>query len=362
MAEHILERPPPEEYDDKAAVDALCGRIDRADRTAARLAKVRQLARARPADSLGRLDAAVLRIAGILRRPSPGEVSAAVSVLAGDHGVAAHGTSVFQPTVTGQVLELIAAGKAPVNILAARLPAPVEYADFGLLRPVGDQRYKVAAGTRDITRQDAMTVAQAWRGVCHGMAYADAHLAGVDLVAVGEIGVGNTTATAALAARLLDLPASGLTGRGVGAPDSMVRHKTALIEQALARVRGLPGDPVTLLAALGGFEIAGNVGVILAAAARRQIVLIDGTITAVAALLAVRLCPAVGDYLIAAHLSTEPAHQLLLGALDQPPLLQLDMRLGMASGAALAVGLINAALAVADGTPAAEIVDLAEAP
>lgn len=347
---------------DRAALAALCARVGLPDRTAARLTHVRQLTRARPPGSLGLLDTLVPRLAGILGRPSPGELSAAVSVLAGDHGVAVHGTSVFRPDVTARVLELIAAGRAPVNVLAARLPAPVEYADFGLARPVGDQRYKVSAGTADITGQDAMTPAQALRAIRHGAAYADARLAGVDLVAVGEIGVGNTTATTALAARLLGLPADGLTGVGSGVPDATVRHKAHLVEQALHRTRDLPDDPVAVLAALGGYEIAGNVGVVLASAARRQVVVVDGTITAVAALVAARLCPAVTEYLVAAHLSSEPAHRLLLDTLGRPPLLQLEMRLGMASGAALAVGLINAALAVAEHTPGADAVDLAGRP
>ncbi|MEE1822819.1 nicotinate-nucleotide--dimethylbenzimidazole phosphoribosyltransferase [Streptomyces sp. BE20] len=342
-------------------IDALCASVTAPDRHSARLAQVRQLALARPSGSLGRLDTLVQRVAGIRRTASPGPLDTVVSVLAGDHGVAAHGTSRFRPGVTGRVLRLIDSGQAPVNILADRLPARVETADFGLVDPVGDQRYKIAPGTADISVRDAMTADLAVRAVAAGARFAEERLGGAGLVAIGEIGVGNTTAATALAARLLGRTATELTGLGSGVPQDTVRQKAALVGLALDRTAHLPDDPLTVLAALGGYEIAGNTGIVLAAAARRQVVLVDGAITAVAALLAVRLCPAVAGYLIAAHESTEPSHRHVLEALGQPPLLRLEMRLGMASGAALAAGLVNAALAVAELTPGAAVAGLAEA-
>ncbi|GAA2835601.1 nicotinate-nucleotide--dimethylbenzimidazole phosphoribosyltransferase [Kitasatospora sp. CM 4170] len=341
-------------------VAALCAGVAAPERRYARLAQVRQLTLARPGGSLGQLDTLVQRVAAIRRTSAPGPLTAAVSVLAGDHGVAVHGTSRFRHGLTGGVLRLIDAGRAPVSILAARLPARVETADLGLAEPVGDQRYKIGPGTGDISVEDAMTPDQTVAAVLAGARYAAERLAGVELVAVGEIGVGNTTAASALAARLLGRPAADVTGLGSGVPDDTVRQKAALVDRALARCAGRPDDPLTVLAALGGYEIAGNVGVILTAAARRQVVLIDGAITAVAALLAVRLCPAAAGYLIAAHESTEPSHRHVLAALGQPPLLRLEMRLGMASGAAMAVGLLNGALAVADATATAASAGLTE--
>jgi nicotinate-nucleotide--dimethylbenzimidazole phosphoribosyltransferase len=334
-----------------AGIRDLCDAVAPADRRQARLAQVRQLTAARPAGSLGRLDDAVLRVAAIRRTPRPAPLTAVVSVLAGDHGVAGHGTSRYRHGFTGRVLALINDGRAPVNRLAARVPARVETADLGLVEPVGDPRYRVAAGTADLCAADAMTAAETERALANGVRYADERLAGDGMVGVGEIGVGNTTATSALTARLLGVPAAATVGAGSGVDDATVLRKRALIETALTRTGGLPDDPLRLLAALGGLEIAGNVGVILAAAARRQVVVIDGTITAVAALIAVRLSRSVADHLIAGHCSAEPAHRLLLAELGLHPLLSLDMRLGMASGAAMAMSLLAGALEVAAETP-----------
>ncbi|MFI1962658.1 nicotinate-nucleotide--dimethylbenzimidazole phosphoribosyltransferase [Streptomyces pathocidini] len=337
---------------------ALCSAIDPPDPVHGRLSRVRQRTLARPAGSLGTLDALVHRIAAIRRDPAPGPLPAVVSVLAADHGVAARGTSLFHPEVTARVLTLVAAGRAPVNFLAERVPARVSYADFGLLSSVGDQRFRIASGTADICLQDAMTPDQARQAILNGCSYVGECLADEPLVAVGEIGVGNTTPTAALASRLLGLDPSDLVGSGSGVDAATVERKRHIVRDALTRVRAVPDDPVRLLAALGGFEIAGNVGVILAAAKRRKVVVLDGFITAVAALVAVRLCPAARGYLVAAHRSSEPGHRVLLAALDEPPLLSLDMHLGMGSGAALALGLVNAALAAAALTPSARSVGL----
>ncbi|MFB8033718.1 nicotinate-nucleotide--dimethylbenzimidazole phosphoribosyltransferase [Streptomyces sp. NPDC056004] len=341
-------------------VARLCSAVLPADPHSTRLSSVRQLTKARPAGSLGQLDELVDRVAGIRHEPSPAPLPAAVSVLAGDHGVAAVGTSSFRHGATAKVLGLILDGRAPVNILAARVCARVECMDFGLLKPVGEQRFKVGQGTRDIRYEDAMTRTQTLRAVANGAEYASQRLADVAMVGVGEIGVGNTTATAALTARLVGLDPSQVVGAGSGVDPATVVRKSGIVEQALRRVACLPDDSLELLAALGGYEIAGNVGVILAAAARRQVVVIDGSISSVAALLAVRLAPAVADHLVFAHLATEPAHQALLRELNQRPLLSLDMRLGMASGATLALGLVNAALAVAHLVPSARSVEMTE--
>ncbi|MFC9431552.1 nicotinate-nucleotide--dimethylbenzimidazole phosphoribosyltransferase [Streptomyces sp. NPDC056987] len=362
MREHPLGAPTARSPNQDSLIEDLCSDVTAADPRSARLSVVRQLTRARTPGSLGRLDDLVHRIAGIRRTATPGPLPAAVSVLAGDHGVAAHGVSMHSHGLTSQVLRLVAAGRAPVNILAARIPARVECADFGLLEPVGNQRYKVAPGTSDISGQDAMSPAQARQAVLNGAAYARCRLAGAALLAVGEIGVGNTTAASALAVRLLGTSPAQMVGAGSGVDADTVAHKRGLVEQALRRTRKVPDDPLRLLAALGGYEIAGNVGVVLAAAGRQQVTVIDGMITAVAALIAVRLCPATADAVVASHCSAEPAHRALLDALSRSPLLELGMRLGMASGAALALGVINSALAVADLTPPAASVGLAARP
>ncbi len=348
----------PATIDRTATVADLVAAVAPPERMHARLAQVRQRTLARPVGSLGRLDEISYQIAGIRRAPLTGPLPAVVSVLAADHGVARQGVSRFTHGLTGQVLGLINDGAAPVNLLADRVPARVETADFGLVEPVGDQRYKVAAGTHDICSADAMTEQEAADAVRNGARYAADRLADAEMVGVGEIGVGNTTTTSVLAARLLGTTAAAAVGAGSGVDSATVALKRALVDSALRRTAPVADDPMRLLAAVGGLEIAGNVGVILAAAARHQVVVLDGTITAVAALVAVRLCPSVRGYLIAAHRSAEPVHGLLLDALGTPPVLSLDMRLGMASGAALAMGLINATLVVATSTPNAASVGL----
>ncbi|MFC7387116.1 nicotinate-nucleotide--dimethylbenzimidazole phosphoribosyltransferase [Sphaerisporangium rhizosphaerae] len=350
----------PGPLDHRARIEQLCARVPAPDPYSRRLSEVRQRTQARPAGSLGRLDELTHQIAAVRRTHASGPLPAVVSVLAADHGVAARGVSAHPHGLTGRVLRLVNAGQAPVNRIAARIPARVETADFGLLDAVGDQRYKVAAGTADIGVADAMSPDEAHRAVLAGATYCERRLADAAMIGVGEIGVGNTTVAAALAARLLGVPSAGLVGAGSGVDEPTVRYKRELVDQALFRVRGVPDDPLRLLAALGGLEIAGNVGVVIAAASRHQVVVIDGTITAVAALLAVRICPTAAGSIVAAHLSTEPAHAPLLAALGQKPLLGLDMRLGMASGAAFALGLINSMLAVAGLTPPAKAVGLAE--
>jgi nicotinate-nucleotide--dimethylbenzimidazole phosphoribosyltransferase len=343
-------------------IEEVCRAIAPPDPASARLSQVRQLTLARPAGSLGYLDDVVHRVAAIRGGQPDGPLPALVSVLAGDHGVAGHGTSAFRAGLTGTVLRLVMDGRAPVSILARQAGARVAAADFGLRDPVGDQRYKVAPGTGDISRADAMPAALARQAIRNGICYAGERIGDAQVIAVGELGVGNTTAAAALAARLTGLAAAAVVGAGSGVASAVLDRKRGLVEQALRRTGGeLAEDPVALLAALGGYEIGGNVGVILAAALARRVVVLDGYITGVAALLAVRMCPAAGGYLIAAHQSAEPGHRPVLGALGLRPLLALDMRLGMASGAALAIGLINSVLAVAAQTPRARQVGLAEA-
>lgn len=342
-----------------ASIRQLCQQVRPVENRFGGLVRVHQLTLARPGGSLGDLDQAIRRVAAIRRSSTPAPLATVVSVLAADHGVASRGVSAFPHGHTGRVLELIAAGRAPVNILAARLPASVVHADVGLVRPVGDQRYKVAAGTRDLTLSDAMTVDETEQAVLTGARYAADRLSGSALVAVGEIGVGNTTVTSVLAARLLDALAAGVVGIGSGLPGTALSRKQKLVEQALRRTGPVPDDPLRLLSAAGGLEIAANVGVILACAAHGQVVVLDGVITAVSALLAVRMCPPAAGYLIAGHQSAEPAHAGLLECLGLVPLLRLRMRLGMASGAVLAAELLNSALAVAAGTPPADTTGLA---
>ncbi|MER5352905.1 nicotinate-nucleotide--dimethylbenzimidazole phosphoribosyltransferase [Kitasatospora sp. NPDC002551] len=343
-----------------ASIDALCALVGPTDRQAGRLGALRLRTLARPHGALGRLDDLVPRIAAIRSDPDPGPLPALVSVLAADHGVAGQAVSALPQPAGGRMLALVRSGRAPLNLIADRVPARVVSADFGLVEPVGEAEFRIGPGTGDICLRDAMTRAEAERAVLNGARFLRGRLDAETAVAVGEIGVGNTTAAAALTARLLVLPAAEVVGAGSGIAPAAAARKLVLVERALARTEGGPAaDPLAQLAALGGYEIAGNVGVILAAAAARRVVVLDGFITAVAALIAVRLCPPAGHYLVAAHRSAEPGHRPLLQALGLDPLLDLGLRLGVASGAALALGLVNTTLELAHRTPRARDVGLA---
>ncbi|MCM2425605.1 nicotinate-nucleotide--dimethylbenzimidazole phosphoribosyltransferase [Streptomyces sp. RKAG337] len=333
---------------------ALTDAVGAFDRRTARLARLVAATGSRPAGSLGRLDEIGWQVAGILRTHRVRPLPVVVSVLAGDHGVAEHGVSAHQPESTALLFAEIVAGRAPVCALASRVGGRVAAADLGLRTDTRDHRYKVGNGTADITRADAMTYGRALDAIEAGARFAHEVFPAGSMAACGEIGVGNTTSAAALAARLLGADPGDLAGRGSGVGEETVRLKARLVQQALERTSGLAGepvhggDPVRQLAALGGYELCGNVGLILAAAARGCLVVLDGCMTAVSALIACRLCPQVREYLVASHVSTEPAHRMLLDEMGLKPVLDLEMRLGMGSGAALAAGPVNALLAVTE--------------
>jgi nicotinate-nucleotide--dimethylbenzimidazole phosphoribosyltransferase len=311
-------------------------RIGPADREAAAAAQAGLDAKTKPRGSLGRLEELAARIAAIRGTSAPGRLSATVVVAAADHGVACEGVSAYPPEVTRQMLANFAAGGAAVCVLARAAGASVRIVDAGVGTPTGS----IAAGP-------AMSRADACGWVEHGIALA-AELAREDVgvVALGEMGIGNTTAAAALSAALLPAEPSSVCGRGTGLDDAGLAHKVDVVGRALRRNPVEADDPLGALAALGGFEIATLVGVALGAAAERLVVLLDGFITAAAALVAARLQSNAVDAMVAAHLSPEPGHRLVLDALGLEPLLDLGLRLGEGSGAALALPILDASLAL----------------
>jgi nicotinate-nucleotide--dimethylbenzimidazole phosphoribosyltransferase len=238
-------------------------------------------------------------------------------------------------------------GGAAVHVLARHVGARVIVADFGVVASLTDGTgvvgRRVAAGTRSITRGPAMTHDEALQAIAAGAALVDD--AAPDCVGTGEMGIGNTTAASALTAALTGADPAMITGRGTGVADDVWVRKVEAVRSALAVNRPESRDPLGVLAAVGGFEIAGLVGVVLAGAARRAPVVLDGFIATAAALVAVRLAPAARHYLIPAHRSAEPGHVRLLEALGLTPYLELGMRLGEGTGAALGIGLLRAALA-----------------
>jgi nicotinate-nucleotide--dimethylbenzimidazole phosphoribosyltransferase len=315
-----------------------------------RRAEARQASLTKPPGSLGRLEELANRVVAIQRSLTPSVERARIVVFAADHGVTAEGVAPYPSAVTGQMVANFLAGGAGVNALARVARAEVEVVDIGVASNLGQvaglRQHRVAAGTRNMAREPAMTRDQADAAIAVGLEMGrDAIEAAVDMIGLGEMGIGNSTAASAVAAALTGLPVAGVTGRGTGADDAMLAHKIGVIEQALQRHRPDPADAFDVLVKVGGLELAGLAGVVLAGAAGRKLVVTDGFIATAAAALAVRMCPAAGEYLVAAHRSPEPGHTALLTTIGQEPLLDLRMRLGEGTGAALAFTLIRAAVA-----------------
>jgi nicotinate-nucleotide--dimethylbenzimidazole phosphoribosyltransferase len=311
-------------------------RIQPADADAYAAAQDALDAKTKPRGSLGRLEELACRISGIRGTAAPGRLRAAVVVVAADHGVAREGVSAYPSEVTRQMLANFEAGGAAVCVLAREAGALLRIVDAGVGMP-----------TASIADGPAMSRADALRWVERGIMLAG-ELAGSDvgIVVLGEMGIGNTTSAAALSAALLPADPASVCGRGTGIDAAGLARKVDVVTRALRANPSEPTDPVGALAALGGFEIAVLVGLALGGAAERLVVVLDGFITAAAALVAVRLEPSAVDAMVAAHLSPEPGHRLLLEAIGLEPLLDLQLRLGEGSGAALALPLLRASLAV----------------
>jgi nicotinate-nucleotide--dimethylbenzimidazole phosphoribosyltransferase len=316
------------------------------DRDAMAAATDRVARLTKPTGSLGRLEALAIRLAGIRGRFDSSLDRRAIVVFAADHGVAARGVSAYPPEVTAQMVANMHAGGAAVNVLARAIGASLTVVDVGVAAPtVLRGPHHVADGTRDMTGGPAMTRAEAHRAIAVGRAVArDLAGAGVEVVGVGEMGIGNTTAASALTAALTGLAPDLVTGRGTGVDDATLTHKVGVVRAALDRNRPDPADPVGVLAAVGGLEVAALVGLLLELGAARVPVVLDGFITGAAALVASALEPALASRLIAGHRSTEPGHRVQLKRLELTPVLDLDLRLGEGSGAALAIPVVDAAV------------------
>ncbi len=322
--------------------------------SAAAAARERQDHLTKPRGALGRLETLAVRLAALQDTLTPGVDPVRVCLLAGDHGVAAEGVSAFPQSVTVQMVQNIAGGGAAISVLARALGASLEVIDCGTLgdlRGVPGVRCEgVGPGTANLAREAAMTRAQLGASLGIGRAAAvRAARDGVRLLIGGEMGIGNTTPAAALACALLDLPAADLVGPGTGLDGAGVRHKAQVVARALALHADARSDPLVLLERLGGFEIAALAGCYLGCAQRGILVLVDGFIATAAALCACRINPGLRDWLLFSHGSAEPGHRHLLAALDAEPLLDLGMRLGEGSGAAMALPLVRLACELHNG-------------
>ncbi|QXI02178.1 nicotinate-nucleotide--dimethylbenzimidazole phosphoribosyltransferase [Pseudomonas monsensis] len=311
-------------------------------------AAARQQQLTKPAGSLGRLETVAVQLAGLQGQVKPTLEQIWIAIFAGDHGVVAEGVSAFPQEVTGQMLLNFVSGGAAISVLARQLGAQLEVVDLGTVTPSlnlpGVLHLNVGPGTANFVKGAAMTPAQGELALQAGRdSVLRAKAVGAQLFIGGEMGIGNTTAASALACALLDCPVAHLTGPGTGLNAEGVSHKTQVIERALALHAAQRGDALQTLFNLGGFEIAALVGAYLAAAQEGVAVLVDGFICTVAALVAVRLNPACREWLLFGHRGAEPGHRHVLETLGAEPLLELGLRLGEGSGAALAVPLLRLA-------------------
>jgi nicotinate-nucleotide--dimethylbenzimidazole phosphoribosyltransferase len=299
----------------------------------------------KPLGSLGRLEALALQIALILRTERPQLVQPQLLVFAGDHGLVAQGVSAYPSDVTWQMVENFLAGGAAVSVLARQHGLALTVVDAGVRHAFAPRRglldCKIAPGTADSSCGPAMSAAQCSRALEAGRAVLRS-LPG-NVVLLGEMGIGNTAAASLLLARLTGADVTRCTGRGTGLDDAGLAHKQAVLAAVLQQHAAVQA-PLDVLAAFGGFEIVMLVGALLQAAAERRVIVVDGFIVGAAVLVAARLDPAVPGCCIFAHRSGEAGHALLLGHLGVQPLLDLGMRLGEGSGAALAWPLIDSAL------------------
>jgi nicotinate-nucleotide--dimethylbenzimidazole phosphoribosyltransferase len=328
-------------------------RIQPLDRAAMNAAEARQAQLTKPPRALGRLETLSIQLAGISAKPRPRLEHKVVAVMAADHGVVAQGVSAFPAEVTPAMVMNFVAGGAAINVLSRQIGARVLVTDVGvnadLSAATGVRQRKVRMGTADMALGPAMSRDEALQAIGVGIDLVDEELRhGLDIVATGDMGIGNTTASSAVIAALTRLPVAKVTGRGTGITVEALAGKVAVIEKALALNAPDPSDPVDVLAKVGGLEIAALTGVVLGAAANRVPVVMDGFISAAAVLAAVRLCHEAVDYILPSHVSIEIGHQAVLDELGLIPLFDLEMRLGEGTGAALAMSIIEAAARILD--------------
>ncbi|MDP2931715.1 MAG: nicotinate-nucleotide--dimethylbenzimidazole phosphoribosyltransferase [Chloroflexota bacterium] len=331
------------------SLDTILKSIKPLDSRAMAAARARQDCLTKPHGSLGRLEELSVQIAGITGQAMPKLEHKVIITMAADHGVVAEGVSLYPQAVTRQMVLNFLRGGAAINVLAGHIGARVVVVDMGVIGGFSSLSgllcKPVDSGTKSMLRGPAMTRPQAITALETGIEIVqDEARKGLDIVATGDMGIGNTTASSAIFAAISGQSVARVTGRGTGIDDKQLAHKVGVIEKALSLNHPNPKDPVDVLAKVGGFEIGGLAGVMLGAAARRIPVVIDGLISGAAALIATGLSPRVKDYLIPAHVSAEPGHKLMLDFLGLKPLLDLNMRLGEGTGAALGISLADAAV------------------
>ena len=305
----------------------------------------------KPPGSLGRLEELAKQIVEITKIEKPRLKNKVIFTFAGDHGIAVEGVSAYPQAVTAQMVYNFINGGAGINVLARHVGARVVVADLGVASDLKPHKElvnkKVALGTRNILKGPAMSKEEAVKAIENGIEiFLNELPRGIDIAGTGEMGIANTASASAIAATILKKPIEELTGRGTGIDDIALKNKVAAITKALEINKPNPKDAIDVVSKVGGFEIAGLVGVILAAASKRVPVVIDGFISSAASLIAYTLEPKVKEYLIAAHCSVEKGHRAVLEYMGLKPILDLNMRLGEGTGAALAMNIIEASVKI----------------
>lgn len=340
--------------DDRQALQDLISGIRPLDRHAEESAWRRLDSLTKPPRSLGRLEELAARVAAIQGTDRPTVANRVILLMAGDHGVVSEGVSAYPQAVTVQMVTNFSRGGAAINQLARAVDAELQVFDVGVAGDTsgleGVVQRKVAPGTRNLKTTAAMTMEETLLAVLEGAAAAAGAVdRGVTLIGTGEMGIGNTTSASALTAAYTGADIDTVIGPGTGLDVEGVARKRDVVRQALLRTQTRDADPLAVLASLGGLEIAALAGVMLGGAARGTAVVVDGFIAGAAALAATALCPAARDYLLASHRSLEPGHRVQLDHLGMQPVLELDLRLGEGTGAALAMSLIDAACEMLSG-------------
>lgn len=329
-------------------VDQTIAAIGPLDASAVAAAEARQGVLTKPPGSLGRLETLSIQLAGIHGEPIPQVRGKAVIVVAGDHGVASEGVSAYPAEVTPQMVFNFLAGGAAINALARHAGADITVIDAGVAVDLDPQPgltiAKVGYGAGNIAAGPAMSREDAIRCLEIGINAANASAdAGANVIAGGDMGIGNTTPSAAITAAITGADVATVTGRGTGVDDAALEAKIATIRRALNTNQPNGNDGLDVLIKVGGFEIGVLAGVMLGAASRNCAVVVDGFISGAAALIAWRLCPDIAQRFVAAHRSVEPGHNVGLQAMGLSPLLDMNMRLGEGTGAALAMHILEAA-------------------
>ena len=330
------------------SIESIISQIQPLDESAMQAARDRQNMLTKPQGSLGRLEELSVQLAGITGRSMPVIKDKVIITMAGDHGVVAEGVSAYPQEVTPQMVMNFLAGGAAINVLARHVNASVVIVDMGVAADVPANKNlvvkKIAYGTANMSKGPAMTRAQAEESIQSGIEIALSEISkGADIIGTGDMGIGNTTPSAAIACALTNKYPKEIAGRGTGVDDDGLNRKISAIERALDVNKPNANDGLDVLAKVGGFEIGGLAGVMLGAASQRKPVLVDGFISTAAAMIAVTLAPQCKDYLISAHRSKENGHGIMLEWLGLKPLLDLDLRLGEGTGAALGISMAEAA-------------------